>query len=133
VYIKDTQTMKGWGVFAKRPFAAGEVVERSRVIVLTTPHSSLPIELQRLVFDWGRLTNLGAAPAIATGYASLYNHANPANMEYKADTDTQQLVFRTVRAVDVNDELTINYSALGGGATWHDENWFERHKVVPIG
>ena len=73
------------------------------------------------------------ATAIAGGYGSMYNHANPANMIYQADPVALTLVFTATRAINREEELTINYNARGGGRAWHDENWFKREGVIPIG
>lgn len=133
-YIAHTQTKKGRGVFAKRPFRAGEVVEACPVIVLAQPFADLPRRLQTVVFDWGTLTETDAGSAVALGFGSIYNHAEPANMAASADesTGSKCLVFTAVRDIDPHEELTINYNAHGGGHTWHDDNWFQRMNIQPV-
>ncbi len=70
--------------------------------------------------------------AIAFGYGSMYNHANPSNIRYTADNQQVTLVFAAVRDIAKHEELTINYNAEGGGHTSSDDNWFERNDVVPL-
>lgn len=134
-FITDTDTRKGRGVFAARSFRSGEIVEACPVIVLTKRFSELDRRLQLVVFDWGTLSGTDAGPAVALGFGSLYNHAEPANMTAAADTSTGSncIVFRAVRDVEAGEELTINYNAHGGGHTWHDSNWFDRMGIEPIG
>jgi hypothetical protein len=132
VYVEDTGTPKGRGVFAARAFAPGEVVEVCPVIVLHTPFSSLPEEVKTRVFDWEVLAQVPGTQAFALGCGSLYNHDNPANMRYEADRDHSVLRFISVRSINEGEELTINYNARGGGAGWHNDNWFERMNVKPI-
>jgi hypothetical protein len=63
----------------------------------------------------------------------MYNHANPANMIYRADPVALTLVFTAVRDINREEELTINYNARGGGSVWRDDNWFEREGISSIG
>lgn len=132
VYVKDTGTPKGRGVFALTPFKSGDIVEVCPVIVIITPYNSLPLEVQTIVFNWGVLQNISHCTAIATGYGSLYNHNNPSNMRYEAIPSQPLLRFVAVKDICEGDELTVNYNGFGGVAEWGDDNWFERTGVSPI-
>ncbi|MES2355907.1 MAG: SET domain-containing protein-lysine N-methyltransferase [Pseudomonadota bacterium] len=133
VYVKDTGTVKGRGVFALRDFFVGEVVEECPVILFNLPFSALPEALKKSVFSWGVLVSaMKDSFALALGFGSLYNHDNPATMRYDADSNNLTLKFIAVRKIKAGEELTINYNAIGGGAYWHDDNWFERMKIQPI-
>lgn len=131
-YIQDTGTAKGRGVFAARAYACGEVIEVCPVVVLHAQFSSLPEEIKTRVFDWGVLAQVPGTQAFALGYGSMYNHENPANMRYDADRQHSLLRFISVRAINEGEELTVNYNAIGGGAEWANNNWFERMNVKPI-
>jgi SET domain-containing protein len=132
VYVKDTGTAKGRGAFALRDFTAGEVIEVCPVVIYQVTSAPLPEELKKLVFDWGVLAGVPGTGALALGYGSMYNHDNPANMRYEADSANLALRFTAVRDIKVDEELTVNYNAIGGGAEWHNDNWFERMKVKTI-
>jgi len=132
VYVKDTGTPRGRGVFAARSFGDGEVVETCPVVPFTEG-PALPSEIRRIMFSWGYLlTGSPGSQAIVLGYGSVYNHDNPANMRYEADATNQVLRFVAVRNIDADEELTINYNAQGGGAEWNDDAWFKRMNVEPI-
>jgi hypothetical protein len=131
VYIKDTGTPKGSGVFAARLFQPGETVETCPVVIFDGSYDALPDALKTRVFHWGVLAKMHGY-AVALGYGGMYNHANPANMQYSADRAKSLLRFVTVREVAIDEELTINYNARGGGATWHDNNWFVDSNVTRI-
>lgn len=132
-YIADTGTRKGRGVFAAKPFAAGETVEVCPVVpFLLDGESRLPVELGRVIFNWGYLTGSPGPQGLALGYGSMYNHANPANMRYEADPASVSLRFIAVGAIAAGEELTVNYNAHGGGAEWSDNAWFRRMGVEPI-
>ncbi len=132
VYIKDTGIPKGRGVFASRSFQNGEIVEVCPVVVFHGSFAALPEEIKKLVFDWGVLANMPGTHALALGYGSMYNHNNPANMQYIADQTESVLRFVAARDVLADEELTVNYNAIGGAAEWSDNNWFTRMNVKPI-
>ena len=131
-YIEDTGTRKGRGVFAAKAFAEGETVEVCPVVTFVDDTDRLPIEVRRVIFNWGYLTGGPSSQALALGYGSMYNHSNPANMRYRADLANVALHFVAVRPIAVGEELTVNYNAHGGGAEWNDNAWFARMGVEPI-
>jgi hypothetical protein len=132
VVVKETGTPKGRGVFAGRDYRAGDLVEESPVVFIEHAFEELPDAMRKMVFNWGALSGNPAGHALALGYGSLYNHDNPANMRYGADPQRGLLRFVAARDIGRGEELTINYNAVGGGAEWRDDNWFERLDVTPI-
>ena len=66
--------------------------------------------------------------ALALGYGSLYNSANPSNMRFEADASQLALRFIANQDIDVDEELTINYDG-EGGAEWQDHNWFVENRI----
>lgn len=132
IYLADTGTAKGRGVFAARAFKAHEVVEVCPVVVIRSHTDAMPSEVRTLVFDWEVLANVPGSNALALGFGSLYNHNNPANMRYEADPSGQSLRFIAVRDIAAGEELSVNYDALGGGPQWHNNNWFDRMGIKPV-
>jgi SET domain-containing protein len=130
--IQDTGTSKGRGVFARRAFAKDEVVEVAPVLVIKGDFDDLPELLKTYVFDWETLTGVPNAHAVALGYGSIYNHANPASLYYQADARASLLRYRAARDIQAGEELTINYNAEGGVHEWADDNWFERFDIALI-
>src|SRR5882724_435732 len=120
VYIDDTGTAKGRGVFAARDFAAGEIVEVCPVIIVKAGHKEVREALDIYVFDWGYLAVTTPCSAIALGYGTMYNHGNPANLTYKADKSAAVIVYRTVEPVMAKTEFTVNYKTLGGAPIGND-------------
>ena len=136
VYIADTLTGTGRGVFAGRDFRKAEVVEVAPVIVIENGETEILRQtiLRTYDFDWQVLAGTEhQATAIAGGYGSMYNHANSANMSYQADPVALTLVFTAARDINREEELTINYNARGGGPVWNDDNGVEREGISPIG
>lgn len=131
-YLAPAGTAKGTGVFASRAIEAGEVVEVAPVIRLRSDFELMEIELKRRVFDWERLASAEGTSALALGYGSMYNHADPANMRYSSAYDGDAIRFVAARAIARDEELTINYNGLGGEPHSTEEIWFEMCGVVPI-
>jgi tetratricopeptide (TPR) repeat protein len=129
VSMRDTQTVKGRGVFAERDFLAGEVVEICAVVLLDTPFTDLPIEIQTIAFNWGALCGIGHCHALALGFGSLYNHESPATLRYEADPENLALKFIATQKIDKGKELTINYDAAIGQIAESENSWFQRMGV----
>ena len=129
VYVRDTGTPKGRGVFAARPFGAGELVEVCPVILLRRPYEVLHKELKTIVFHWPVPEGAAATQALALGYGSLYNHANPSNLRYEADSGCFVLRYIAVGDIAPDEELTINYNAGGGAHVSEDEWWFKEKGI----
>ena len=124
VYVRHTGTDKGRGVYASRPYDADEVVEDCPVILFNGSFASVPSEVRKVLFNWGFLAKVADMHCLALGYGSLYNHDNPANMRYEADVALGVLRFVTMRKIAVDEELTVNYNAVGGGAESLADTWF---------
>ncbi len=132
VWVQDTGTPRGRGVFAARNFAVGEVVEHAPVLVLDCSHYDLPPLLQKYTFSWKGLTGVHEGQAIALGYGGLYNHASPANLRYQADSENQCILFVAECPIQAGEELTINYNGVGGSAYSENDRWFTAHAVAPL-
>ncbi len=130
--IKDTGTIRGRGVFAKRPFAVGEIVEVAPVLVMKADFDDLPELLKTYVFNWTALTRVPGRQAVAFGYGSMYNHDNPANLRYEADAREEVMRYIAARDIETDEELTINYDARNGASVSEDDDWFDRMGIDRI-
>lgn len=131
VCVRDTGTSRGRGAYATRAHASGETVELCPVILFTGTFASVPAEVRRILFNWGVLTGTNAMHCLALGYGSMYNHENPANMRYEADTASHGLRFIAIRDIVEGEELTVNYNAVGGGHESSSDTWFAGHDIEP--
>ena len=130
VYIDNTETAKGRGVFAARHFSKNDLVEVAPVIVFKV--CALPRIIVRIIYQWEVLAKIPQTRAIALGYGSLYNHNNPANLQYRADAATETISYLAVRDIEADEELTINYNASNGAHEAHDDTWFRQNLVERI-
>lgn len=106
--VKDSPG-KGRGVFAARPFAAGELIERCPSLVLDGRHRQTygRTVINNYHFEWGR--DGSEAVALALGYGSLYNHSSTPNAESMNDIDANVVDFVAVRHIAAGEEIVINY------------------------
>lgn len=130
-YLADTASSKGLGVFASHDIETGELVEVAPVIQLPSDFKKLPDKLQQRVFNWSGLAGLSGVHALALGYGSMYNHANPANLRYYACNAGSAIAFAAACAIRAGEELTINYNAAGGDVASSEDNWFARNGITP--
>lgn len=131
-YVRHTGTLKGRGVFATRTIMVDEIIEVCPVVMIKAQWSTLPPEIQKIVFHWGALAQMPEFTAIALGYGCLYNHANPANARYKATDDGECLIISAAAPIACDTEITINYNAAAGEPLSCEDNWFEQNGVVPF-
>jgi SET domain-containing protein len=110
---------KGRGVFALRRIAKGEEIERVPMIVMTAKEFEEDLSsssLSNYCFAWGR-----NQVALALGYGSIYNHSYTPNARYE-DVGPQTKVFLALRAIEVGEEITVNYNGKPGSRT---KVWFK--------
>lgn len=130
-YIRDTG-VTGLGVFSCREIQAGEIVEICPVVVIRDSNKSLPKEIRERVFNWGALCGELGRSAVALGYGSMYNHANPSNLNYAVVDGIDALRFVAARRIETDEELTINYNGPRGGNVSTDDTWFRARETTPI-
>ena len=112
---------KGRGVFARERIPAKTIVEESPVIVMTNAdriHLDKTL-LHDYIFEWGKEKD---ACCMALGLIPIYNHAYKSNCEYFMDYEEESIQVITVRSIEKDEELTINYNG-----DWNNQKkiWFE--------
>lgn len=110
---------KGWGMFTKKKIKAGTIIEISPVIVMTKKEK-IQLEktlLYNYLFDWQEDTC-----CMAMGNIPIYNHACPSNCEYFQVYEKNIMYIQTVRDIEAQEELTINYNGDFDNAK---KVWFE--------
>lgn len=120
LYIAQTDHM-GRGVFTSENIEAGTVVEVSPVIIMNSEERKLLDQtlLHDYIFEWG---NDKKRCCMALGNVPVYNHSYESNCEYEMDYEREEIIIRTVRAIQAGDELFINYNG-----EWNDPKplWFD--------
>lgn len=97
---------KGRGVFARRPFCAGEIIEQAPVIVLGDDQFELlnHTALRDYYFDWG-----DHRCAIPLGYSLIYNHADEPNACTRRDLENGVISFVALRDIASGQEIVHRY------------------------
>ncbi|MBI1314802.1 SET domain-containing protein-lysine N-methyltransferase [bacterium] len=95
---------KGRGVFARRPIAEGDEIERAPVL-LVADDCLYGTPLADYAFEWSK-----GKVALALGYGSLYNHSYQPNAQYFYG-GPQVKVFYAIRDIAAGEEITINYNS----------------------
>ena len=120
LYI-DESNEKGRGVFANTPIPSNTIIEISPVIVMSADERKLIDQtlLHDYIFEWGPDSK---QCCMALGYVSVYNHSYSSNCEYEMDFANAVIRVKTVRNIEADEELFINYNG-----DWNDSKkiWFD--------
>ncbi len=120
LYLKTT-TSKGRAVFTKERIAANTIIEESPVIVMSKDdriHLDKTL-LHDYIFEWGEKKD---KCCMALGYIPIYNHSYKSNFEYYMNFEEETIQIKTIRIIEHEEELTINYNG-----DWNDAKrvWFD--------
>ena len=112
---------KGRAVFTTEFIEADTIIEISPVIVMQQKDRPLLDKtlLHDYIFEWGPQKT---ECCMALGLVPIYNHSFTSNCEYYMDFEERMMMIKTVRDIEVGEELTINYNG-----DWNDTRklWFE--------
>ena len=102
---------KGRGVFARKRFRAGELIERCPVIILNPAERERiePTILAMYCFCWGADAQ---EVAVVFGYGSIYNHSYRPNADFNPVLEASAMEFIALRDIERGEEITINYNGL---------------------
>lgn len=107
LYIASSEG-KDRGVYTAEPVVSGALIEICPVIVLP------PEDRERihgsLLHDYYFLWEGEGETAIALGYGSLYNHAEPANADYEMDFPGRCIRIIATRNIGAGEEVCIDYT-----------------------
>jgi len=108
------------GVFAKKNFKIGEVIENCPVLVLSHETTKLidDKDIDNYSFDWEEHKS-----AIVLGYGSLYNHDYDPNARYLKDIKKNILTIKSIKPIKKGQEITLNYN---GDPKDKTPVWFEK-------
>ena len=97
----------GQGVFATRPIAKGEVIERCPYIVIDDDDLADANRLQDYLFT---SPDQPGDYLCVLGYGMMYNHSDHPNAEWEIDDDDIQFVrFTALQPISDGEEIFQNY------------------------
>ena len=104
-------SIHGKGVFTSAPLESHTIIEISPVIIMNAidrVHLDQTL-LHDYIFEWGE-DRLSCCMAL--GYIPIYNHGSPSNCEYEMDFEEGLIRVKTVRPIEMGEELLINYQGI---------------------
>lgn len=120
LYIGESPE-KGRGVFTRHTIPAESILEIAPVIVMSKADREYldKTPLHDYIFEWGVEND---QCAMALGWIPIYNHSYASNCEYFMDFDAAQMFVKSVRNINAEEEITINYNG-----DWNDSTtlWFD--------
>jgi len=120
LYLKRIEN-KGRAVYTRERIPANIIVEESPVIVMNKEDRVYLDKtlLHDYIFEWGDKKD---KCCMALGYVPMYNHHYKSNCEYFMNFDEEIIQIKTIRVIEKDEELTINYNG-----NWDDSKkvWFE--------
>jgi uncharacterized protein len=104
--------VKGRGVFARAPIAAGSLIEAAPVIVV--PAAQRPV-LDRTIlhdyyFHWDGDPDGGGPGAVALGLVALCNHSRRPNARVRRNLVQETLDLFALAPIAAGNEVTIDYN-----------------------
>ena len=117
VYVGRSR-LHGRGVFARRAFSPGEVVERCPVVIVPAAQLGAlqATDLYSYSYQWSRDC------ALAQGYGGLYNHSYTPNAHFEIKTQRGLVNIIAIEDITDDEEITINYN---GDPMDQSPLWFE--------
>jgi SET domain-containing protein len=103
-----TSPNKGRGVFAKKNFSEGELIEACPVICINSKERKKCDKtiLAYYLYPW-KSTRTGA---MVLGYGSLYNHSFAPNADWKQNFKTMCMEYRATKDIRKGEEILVNYN-----------------------
>lgn len=112
---------KGRGVFTRERISSNTIIEESPVIVMNKEERIFLDKtlLYDYIFEWGKEKD---KCCMALGYIPMYNHSYKSNCEYFMDFEEEIIQIKTIRIIESEEELTINYNG-----DWNNDKkvWFD--------
>jgi len=113
----------GYGVFATNPIPADTTIEECHHLRINKEDCSGIIDdyVYGLDPDDQDSEEESECYSLPLGWGSIFNHADPHNIEYWHDTDRDLIVFHTIKDVSPGEQLFINYG----------KPWWETRDLMP--
>lgn len=93
--------VSGWGVFAKKKFAPGDLIDIS--ICLVKPNEEWSTATEDYIFSRGNYS------AFALGNGGVFNHSNSPNARHELTARLKELHVFAVKPIEIGEEIFIHY------------------------
>lgn len=99
----------GRGVFSKKVFKPGQLIEKAPVILINDTEKGL-LQHSCLHHYYFLVANAAYPVVMGLGYSSLYNHSPAANAVYSISLRNLSITIKACKKIDINEEITVNYN-----------------------
>jgi len=106
IIIKQSNKIKGRGVFAEQAIKKGELIEITPLLLMPMAEFEY-IKKTRLYYYFFEYSN--SHFAIALGYGSLYNHSYNPNARYYYNY-SKELEIYAIKDIQKGEEILFNYN-----------------------
>ncbi len=107
VYVNQSPTVKGKGVFTSEPIKKGQTIEVCPLILVPMKEFS-HIKKTKLYYYYFEYSQRYFA--IALGYCSLYNHSYKPNAKYSFNYKTKTITVSALKDIAKDQEIFFNYN-----------------------
>ncbi|EXJ79816.1 hypothetical protein A1O3_08101 [Capronia epimyces CBS 606.96] len=118
----DPRDFLGRGVFATQDIPRSTVVDVSPVLIFSedeVENHTKHTRLQHYTYYWPSESGRTMTQALALGLGSMFNHSlRGQNVGWKRNTETDVIVYTTLRDIKAGEELCISY---GSARLWFDD------------
>lgn len=104
--------VKGRGIFAREPIAAGALIEAAPVIIVPDKQCSLLDQtiLHDYYFHWDGDPDGDGRGAVALGFVALCNHSRRPNARVRRNLSRETLDLLALAPIAADEEVTIDYN-----------------------
>lgn len=107
VFVNQSKTIKGMGVFAAEPIKKNEVIEVCPLILVPMKDFEY-IKKTKLYYYYFEYSK--EFFAVALGYCSLYNHSYTPNAKYTFNYKKKTITVVALKNIPANEEIFFNYN-----------------------
>jgi len=124
IEVRFINNTKGRGVFAKKPFKKGTIIDESHVILLTQEEFDMisSCKLYNYSFEWKNPDDKENICAIAMSFCQFINHSYTPNIMYEYDYENETIIYTVIEDIRQGEEITVNYN---GDVEDKSPVWFE--------
>jgi SET domain-containing protein len=121
-YVKKSSEIKGRGLFAKEAIETDVVINVSDLLLFTTKETMFieKTNAVKYIFAWYDRKNYDSVLVVSE--MSFANHSYEPNARYDRDYVNQKMIFKSIKRIEKDDEITINYNH---DPKCKDKLWFE--------
>jgi SET domain-containing protein len=122
--VVDRSLVHRFGVFAREPIAAGEVLEEIPFLAIAYDAEAF----YDIRFRWPK-REPPQAYALPLGFACIYNHQDDPNADWETDEELEIFRYRAIKDIAEGEEIFISYNF--GEDYWRNRPYLRKRANGP--